>query len=247
MESLSIKLKRMKYHLTEIGAKVVVIDQTSGNVGKILYGWINRVNYFDNIKMEVEIIFVRDNKQVDVVLPIFSPYYELTKMIKLQSSFLFDSATYAEMFVKSLDIDDVVTLVRTDYITKLSFHDVKVSGIKIRTFNTSQIMPYHGRSNKPHIHHRSHSYACGITPGSRNYIDFILFKKITPEDQKMLLDYFDDKINDYNEITDATSTKTFKNQVAVYDADKKFNKFMREYNTKIVFDYLKDIIPEEDI
>lgn len=248
MESLLIKLKRMKYHLTEIGAKVILFEHIYGNGKNVLYGHIEDINYVNGIKKDVCIHFTQDGADRIIHLDLFNAGYELIKMVKLQSyDFMFDSTTYAEMFIKSLELNDEITLIRYNCVDGITYDDVKVSGFKLRTFYTSQTMFYRGRNNKPSIVMRAHSCATGITPGCRSVIGFVLFKKLESEDKIRIEKFFEAKLENYKEITSCVIQTTFKGQQKVLDEDKKFNKFMREYNTKIVFDYLKDIIPEEDI
>ena len=70
MESLSTKIKKIKYHIIDVGLKVILIDHTCGNE-KFVYGQIIKLNYVDNIKNDVVISFIQNDIELKINLNIF--------------------------------------------------------------------------------------------------------------------------------------------------------------------------------
>ena len=58
VESLLIKLKRMKYHLTEIGAKVILFEHIYGNGKNVLYGHIDTIPSIPPILYRIHIFYL---------------------------------------------------------------------------------------------------------------------------------------------------------------------------------------------
>ena len=240
MESLSQKIKKIKYHIIDVGLKVILIDHTCGNE-KFVHGQIIKLNYVDNIKNDVVISFIQNNIEMEINLSIFDPNFELLKIINLRSQPLDEKLTLAQLYTMTLEIGDTITYIQSVY-SKTDEYDVELYDAEIVSINNSNIkvkVNYKGKYN--FLAKYSCTKANGIV-SNRCVLSFIAFKKLNDEDKLFLINHFCSHVNGTNYINqNSLLTKDYLKRQSI------LNKYIRNYNNNILFEYLDKIFLDEKI
>ena len=234
MESLSLKLKKIKYHITEIGFSVMLFDHTYGKNGKVVYGQIHDIDIVDGIKKMVVIKFEERGHEYFITLPLFSNEYELIKIIKLKSMNLDENVTLTQLFLKTLDLGDTVNFIVSEYNGRNSY-DIKNNRVIVSSLGDKN---FKVNSNNKYTKGK---YSCTNAYGlcaSRRWVSFILFSYSDNIDIAKAQDYFSEILEDndsMNVVFNITNYTKKRNQV---------NNKVRDYNSNIVFEYLDKIFLE---
>lgn len=240
VKSLSQKIKKIKYHITEKGFSVMLFDHNYGKNGKVVYGQIHDIEIVNGVKESVIIKFEERGHEYFMMLPLFSNEYELIKIIKLKSMNLEEDITLAQLFVKTLDIGDRLNFIVSEYNGKSSYiiknHKVTLNTLSVKNFKITSDNKYtKGR------------YACTNAYGlcaTRSWISFIAFSYADNIDMHKAQDYFHEALIDCDNVDN--SNIIFQNKEYIKSKNK-VNNAMRDYNSKVIFEYLDKIIPEEEI
>ena len=240
MESLSQKIKKIKYHIIDVGLKVILIDHTCGNE-KFVYGQIIKLNYVDNIKNDVVISFIQNDIEMEINLSIFDPNFELLKIINLRSQSLDEKLTLAQLYTMTLEIGDNITYIQSVY-SKTDEYDIELYDAKIVSINNNNIKVevfYYKSHNFPTKH--SCTKANGIV-SNRCILSFIAFKNLNDEDKLFLINHFCSHINGIDYLNqNSLLTKDYLKRQSI------LNKYIRNYNNNILFEYLDKIFLDEKI
>lgn len=240
MESLSTKIKKIKYHIIDVGLKVILIDHTCGNE-KFVYGQIIKLNYVDNIKNDVVISFIQNDIELEINLSIFDPNFELLKIINLRSQPLDEKLTLVQLYTMTLEIGDKITYIQSVY-SKTDEYDIELYNAKIVSINNKNIKVEVNYNEKYNFLAK---YSCTKANGiisNRCVLSFVVFKKLDDNDKLFLINHFYSHING----------QAYINQNLIPEADRLkrqniLNKYVRNYNTNILFEYLDKIFPDGNI